>query len=209
VNVGAGAGSYEPATTVLAIEPSRVMAAQRPATAAPVWVGGAEALPLADGSVDAALAVLTIHHWADLATGIAEMRRVARRTVILTWDWDVTARFWLYRYLPEAAERDRALAVPIDTLRSLVGPLDVRVVPVPHDCQDGFLGAFWRRPGAYLDPVVRANISSLARLTERSDGGLARLAADIESGRWATEHADLLDLDRLDVGYRLVVADRS
>ena len=206
VNIGAGAGSYEPATTVLAVEPSRVMAAQRPPSSAPVAIGQAEHLPLADNSVDAALAILTIHHWTNLAKGIAEMRRVARRSVILTWDADITAQFWLHHYLPEAAARDRALEIPIAELRRLYGAIRLEVVPVPHDCTDGFLCAYWRRPAAYLDPIVRQNISSLATLHQHSEG-LTRLARDINTGHWATEHADLLARDQLDLGYRLVIAD--
>jgi SAM-dependent methyltransferase len=121
VNVGAGTGSYEPRDRdVLAVEPSAVMRAQRPPGAAHAVGCVAEALPLGDGAVDAAMAVLTLHHWSDWRAGVAEMRRVAHRQVVVcTWD-----------------------------------------------------------PG--------------------------RLAADLESGRWAARHADLLERDELDLGYRLL-----
>ena len=123
-NVGAGAGSYEPAQTIVAIEPSQVMIRQRPPSAARAVQAAAEALPLRTGAVDATLAVLTVHHWADLAAGVAEMRRVAsRRVIILTWDHEIIRDFWLLRdYVPAAAETDARLAVPIDDLVSLVGP---------------------------------------------------------------------------------------
>jgi SAM-dependent methyltransferase len=207
VNVGAGAGSYEPPETVLAVEPSEVMIAQRPAGLAPAVQATAEAIPLADGAVDAALAVLTIHHWPDLAAGFAEMRRVARRIVVLTWDPAMARSFWLSReYLPdEAVEWDIDRCPPLESVAELVGPgAEVTPVPVPHDCTDGFFGAFWRRPEAYLDPVVRAGISNLAQFGDALTPAFNRLAADLESGEWHRRNADLLGLDELDLGYRIV-----
>lgn len=220
VNVGAGTGSYEPACTVVAIEPSDVMIAQRPAGSAPAVRAVAEAIPLRDGAVDAAMAVLTVHHWTDVDAGIAELRRVARhRVAIFTWTPYDAAAFWLTRdYLPEAAMMDDFVAIPLDRLagmlsgRGALQPQGVRVevVPVPHDCQDGFGAAFWRRPEAYLDPAVRAGMSFTAKLGEETmRPGLARLAADLESGAWRERNADLLDRDELDLGYRLVVAERQ
>lgn len=210
LDVGAGAGSYEPTSTTVAVEPSAVMIAQRPAEAAPCLRGVAEALPLADGSVDAALAVLTIHHWSDLAAGVAELRRVARRRiVVLTWDQAVLREFWLLRdYLPAATAVSDLHAAAVADLHELLPGARVETVPVPHDCLDGFGAAFWRRPEAYLDPAVRAGISMLAQadpafLTD----GLTRLADDIDSGRWRERHADLLERDALDAGYRLFVTD--
>jgi SAM-dependent methyltransferase len=207
VNVGAGAGSYEPPETVLAVEPSEVMIAQRPAGLAPAVQAGAEAIPLADGSVDAALAVLTIHHWPDLARGFAEMRRVAGRIVVLTWDPAMARSFWLSReYLPDdAVEWDVARCPSLATVAELIGEgAEVTPVPVPHDCTDGFFGAFWRRPEAYLDPVVRAGISNLAHFGDALAPAFHRLAADLESGAWHRRHADLLELTELDLGYRIV-----
>ena len=207
VNVGAGSGSYEPRETVLAVEPSEVMIAQRPAGLAPAVQATAEAIPLSDGAVDAALAVLTIHHWPDLARGFAEMRRVAGRIVVLTWDPSMARSFWLSReYLPdEAVEWDIARCPPLEAVTRLIGPdAAVTPVPVPHDCTDGFFGAFWRRPEAYLDPVVRAGISNLAHFGDALAPAFEHLAADLDSGAWHRRHADLLELDELDLGYRIV-----
>lgn len=205
VNIGAGAGSYEPSATMLAVEPSAVMIAQRPRGAAPWIQATAEALPLADDAYDVALAALTIHHWPDLDRGLAELRRVARRVVILTWDVAEADRFWLFRdYLPESVAYDRTRFGP---LASLVAPLGARVeaVPVPHDCCDGFAGAFWRRPEAYLDPAARAGMSNFAHLGDAARPGLDRLAADLASGAWHARNVDVLDRDELDLGYRLLI----
>ncbi|MEV4626370.1 methyltransferase domain-containing protein [Micromonospora sp. NPDC049523] len=210
VNVGAGAGSYEPPQTVLAIEPSAVMIEQRPVGAAPVLQAFAENIPIEDNAADAVMALLTVHHWTDLEAGIAELRRIARRRiVILTWDQEVTREFWLLsEYLPEAAEFDDTRAVPVDRLAALLGDARVEVVPVPHDCVDGFGAAYWRRPEAYLDPAVRAGMSMLAQTGEETiRPGLERLAADLTSRRWHERHADLLDLPEYDAGYRLLVAE--
>jgi SAM-dependent methyltransferase len=211
VNVGAGTGSYEPPQTVVAIEPSLTMIGQRPAAAAPVIQAVAEHLPLRDKSVDATLAVLTIHHWTDIDAGIAEMRRIARRRIVLlTWDPSkMRTDFWLMsEYLPGAAAADAALAVPLDRLTALLGGAVVTPVPVPHDCADGFGAAFWRRPAAYLDPAVQAGMSFMTLISpELLRPGLDRLAADLASGQWASEHADLLHREELDLGYRLVTAD--
>lgn len=210
VNVGAGAGSYEPeGRRVVAVDPSAMMLGQRAAGSAPAVQGFAEALPLADDSFDAALAVLTVHHWRAPLQGLAEMRRVARdRVVILTWDQGTFEQFWLVdEYLPCLRELDRPRAVPLAELAGCIGADAVIPVPVPHDCTDGFLGAFWRRPSAYLDPHVRAAISAFAQQPPgREDEGLARLAADLEDGAWLARHGDLVERDELDLGYRLLVA---
>ncbi|MEV0718915.1 methyltransferase domain-containing protein [Asanoa sp. NPDC050611] len=210
VNVGAGTGSYEPPWTRLAVEPSAVMIRQRPVGAAPVVRARAEALPVADDAVDAAMALLTVHHWENLERGIAELRRIARRVVVFTWDQRVTREFWLLsEYLPEATAFEDRRAVPIDRLAALLGNPRITVVPLPHDCVDGVGAAYWRRPDAYLDPTIRAGMSMLAQHdAETLRPGLDRLAADLASGRWHDRHRDLLDLDQLDVGYRLLVAER-
>lgn len=212
VDVGAGTGSYEPAETVVAVEPSSVMIAQRPVGAAASVRGVAEALPLRDACVDAALAVLTVHHWTDLATGIAELRRIARRRIVLLiCDQTVFREFWLLReYLPEAVAVSDDHAVPVPTLVDLLPGARIEPVPVPHDCTDGFGAAYWRRPEAYLDPSVRAGMSMLAQADPPAlVEGLNRLAADLDSGVWRERHAELLQLDRLDAGYRLIVSDRT
>ncbi|CAM5305131.1 MULTISPECIES: methyltransferase domain-containing protein [Streptomyces] len=211
LNVGAGGGSYEPPRTVLAVEPSQVMISQRPAGGAPAVRAVAEHLPLRDGAVDAVMALLTVRHWVDLAAGIRELRRVARRrVVVLTWDQRIfRERFWLVRdYLPEAAAFDDSRAVPTDRLIDLLGGGRQEPVRIPHDCVDGFGAAYWRRPHAYLDPQVRAGISMLAQTGDDALApGLTRLADDLAAGRWHTRHAELLGLEAMDVGYRLIVAD--
>lgn len=212
VNVGAGTGSYEPPNRdVTAVEPSAVMLAQRPPGAAPAVQASAEALPFADASFDAAMAVLTLHHWDDWRAGCAELRRVARdRVVVFSWDPTYRRRMWLGpEYFDHIVDEDLK---HFPTLAEQAAALDaeVEVVPVPWDCRDGFHGAFWRRPEAFLDPAVRAGISSLARRDEAElAAGLARLGADIDSGAWARRHADLLGRDELDLGYRLLVGRRG
>jgi SAM-dependent methyltransferase len=214
LNVGAGTGSYEPrGRQVIAVEPSRVMIDQRPPGSAPVVQAFAENLPFADGAFDVGLAILTVHHWKDPARGLAELRRVSRRQVILTWDQAVMARFWLVAdYLPEIAEaeRDMAAADTIGALMEAAGhPAEASVVPVPADCIDGFLAAYWSRPEAYLDPAARAAISSLARLDpDRLAQATARLADDLATGRWRARRGALLQAETCDVGYRLLTTLR-
>jgi SAM-dependent methyltransferase len=199
VNVGAGAGAYEPRDRrVIAVEPARTMIRQRPPGSAPVVRAVAGALPFADRAFAAALAVLTIHHWPDVTAGLAECRRVARdRVVILTWDPDAPP-FWLHDYVPALWAHDRAIFPPLGAL----GARAVAPVPIPHDCVDGFLGAYWRRPEAYLDPAVRFAMSTFSRIDAAA--GIARLARDLADGTWAARHGDLLALTELDVGYRVI-----
>lgn len=207
LNVGAGSGSYEPAErAVTALEPSAVMIAQRPPGSAPVVQGSAESLPFADQSFDAAMAVLTVHHWTDQPQGLRELRRVARGPlVIVTYDPDFPG-FWLHDYLPELAALDRAQMPPLSTYGAVLGPVRINPLPIPHDCRDGFLAAYWRRPAAYLDSRLRAAMSSFRMLGDVTPA-LARLEADLASGAWERRHGHLLDLDSHDCGYRLVIAD--
>ena len=204
LNVGAGAGSYEPRDRdVTAVEPSATMRAQRPPGAPPAIEAYAEKLPFADDSFDAAMAILTIHHWRDWAAGLREMRRVARnRVVILTFDATRASTLWLVRdYLPELVEVDVERMPPIDALGGTVEP-----VPIPHDCTDGFLGAYWRRPERYLDRATHVGISTFAHLEPRTlERALERLRADLDSGEWHRRYADLLEREELELGYRMVV----
>lgn len=207
LNVGAGAGSYEPTDRhVIALEPSAEMIRQRPPGAAAAHQGVAEHIPFGDAVFDAAMAVLTLHHWSDFEVGLKEMRRVAKdRLVILTFD-PAGPYFWLADYLPEIVELDQPIMPPIEAYGRILGQTRVEMVPVPHDCTDGFLGAYWRRPGAYLDPRVRGAISTFSKLTDPAPA-LAKLEDDIRSGAWAERYSDLLERDTLDIGYRLVIAD--
>jgi hypothetical protein len=209
VNVGAGTGSYEPTDRdVVAVEPSATMRAARPAGSAPCVAAQAEALPLADASVEAAMAVYSDMHWRNRRRGIAEMMRVsARRVVVLTVDRDAAMGYWLTRdYLPGAND----LFAPLARVTSLLPGCRVTTVPIPHDCADGFVHAFWRRPRALLDPRVRATMSLFARLEPPAvERGLARLGADLESGAWQRRNREILGSDSLDLGHRLIVWERE
>jgi SAM-dependent methyltransferase len=205
LNVGAGAGGYEPADrAVTAVEPSAEMIAQRPAGAAPVIQATAEALPFDDDSFDAAMAVMTVHHWPDLAAGLAELRRVARRRlVILTSDRTAADGLWITSYFPTAPRGDRVEQV----LATLPGAT-VTPVPVPRDCTDLFFWALWARPELFLDDRVVQSmwVWSILDPVER-ERGRDRLASDLADGTWDREHGALRDADELDVGVRLVTAD--
>jgi SAM-dependent methyltransferase len=207
VNVGAGTGSYEPTgRKVVAVEPSAEMIAQRAPGSAPVVQAGAEALPFSNNHFDAAMAVLTIHHWTDPARGLAEMRRVARGPlVIVTYDPDLAEACWIHRYLPQLAELDRRAMPPMDLYAQILGAVNINPLPVPGDCVDGFLHAWWRRPEAYLDPAVRSGSSSF-RLLDGLEGGLELLRDELASGEWHRRFGHLLDLQEYDCGYRIVVA---
>jgi SAM-dependent methyltransferase len=207
VNVGAGTGSYEPRDLqVIAVEPSMTMIGQRAPGAAPALRAVAERLPLRDACVSAAMAVLTIHHWSDWQAGLRELARVARdRVVVLSWD-PAGPAFWLTRhYFPSLLERDRRRFPGIAEITRCFAHAEVRDLPIPHDCVDGFLGAYWRRPHAYLDAAVRSGMSGFAGGADE-DAGLARLSADLASGTWHRRFGQLLERDVLDIGYRLVVA---
>lgn len=207
LNVGAGTGAYEPGEgSVVAVEPSIEMLRQRSVSAAPAVQASADRLPFRSDACDAALAVLTIHHWPDPQRGLAEMRRVARdRVVVLTWDPDQSG-FWLLRdYFPEILEIDRKIFPRLAEIEAVLGPIEVRTVEIPNDCTDGFLGAYWRRPEAYLDARVRRAISTFSKLSDVA-AGLGRLRDDLATGAWQRQHAQLMTLPRLDLGYRLVIA---
>jgi SAM-dependent methyltransferase len=208
LNVGAGAGSYEPRDRqVIAVEPSPVMIAQRQPDAAPALQGVAEALPLEDKSVDATMGVFTIHHWDDPGRGIAEVLRVTRRRIVLlTLDLGVTEQLWLCRdYLPEIIEHDRQAFPTLAHLQALLPDLQVDTVPVPADCTDGFCVALWSRPEAHLDPDVRRASSIWHRLPPAViDNGLDRLRHDLDSGEWDRRYGHLRTQAALDIGLRLV-----
>ncbi|MDC0886457.1 class I SAM-dependent methyltransferase [Altererythrobacter sp.] len=209
LNVGAGAGAYEPATRdVTALEPSSEMIAQRPAGSGRAVQGAAENLPFDDTSFDAVMAVLTIHHWSDQARGLAEMRRVARdRIVLLTYDPAFRGQ-WQSTYWPQLVTLDNEAMPAMDFYTEHLGPVDITPVLVPQDCSDGFLYAYWRRPQAYLDPRIRKGSSSFWKI-DGVEEGLQCLEADLSSGAWANENASLLEAESADMGYRMIVADLS
>jgi len=210
VNVGAGAGSYEPTDRpVVAVEPSAAMLRQRRPGAAPAAQASANDLPFRDAAFAAALAILTIHHWPDRARGLAEMARVAReRVVIVTWDPEARYDFWLVDdYFPEIPAIDRHIFPTVGDFRRALGPVDVWPLLIPHDCVDGFLGAYWRRPSAYLDAGVRRAISTFTKVDD-VEPGLARLRADLADGTWEHRHGHLRTREAVDLGYRLVLAER-
>jgi SAM-dependent methyltransferase len=207
LNVGAGTGSYEPTDReVVALEPSSVMVRQRQVGLAPVVQAWAESMPFLDRSFDAVMSVLSVHHWSDRPAGFAELRRVAQRRVVLTFDPEVHNRMWLVDYLPEIRGLRSSAGPAISEVAHGLGGAEVMVLRVPHDCRDGMTVAFWRRPHAYLDAEVRLGGSALRELdTSTVERGLARLDRDLRNGTWVRRYGHLLELKELDCGLRLVV----
>jgi SAM-dependent methyltransferase len=209
LNVGAGAGSYEPDDRwVLAVEPSAAMRAQRPPGAAPALAARAEALPFDDDSFDAAMACVTIHHWDPASKGLAELRRVARGPVVVfTFELDALPD-WQQEFLREGLviERPRFPAID-DVARWLGGSTRVERVPTPADCMDGFFEAFWKRPEALLDPQIRASQSMWTLLEPGVEERIVeRLRAALASGEWDAQHGHLRELDSFDGALRLVIS---
>lgn len=207
LNVGAGTGSYEPADRqVVAIEPSEVMLAQHSGSRR--VQGEAECLPFPDARFDAAMAILTVHHWQDLMRGLMELKRVAGRQVIFTWDPDHDRRLWIAtEYVPAIIAMEAGRFATVSRIVETLDAHTVRRFEMPHDFTDGFQATFWRRPEAYLDPRIRAASSTFASLpSELVEPGIAQLRRDLKSGLWAREHSDLLRLDSVDYGYRVIVA---
>ncbi|WP_046508453.1 class I SAM-dependent methyltransferase [Streptomyces odonnellii] len=209
VNVGAGSGSYEPEEAdVIAVDPSQVMLDQHPGAAK--VKAGAEALPFKSGSFDAAMAIMTIHHWPDPRRGLRELRRVARRQVVFTWDPAHRPELWLLEeYLPEIRELEYSRFASLDEVADALEAHTVLPFPVPHDFTDGFQIAYWRRPDSYLDPVIRRASSTFAQLPPSVvEPAIARLRADLDSRSWHRRHADLLGRQSMDYGYRLLVGGK-
>ncbi|QRX95232.1 class I SAM-dependent methyltransferase [Streptomyces noursei] len=207
VNVGAGAGSYEPMDAeVTAVDPSQVMLDQHPGSRK--VLAGSEELPFEDGAFDAAMAVMTVHHWPDLHRGLSELRRVARRQVVFTWDPTHLRELWLLEeYLPEIRRLEHARFTPLSEVVEALDAHTVLTFAIPHDFTDGFQIAYWRRPERYLAPAVRRASSTFAQLPPSVvEPAIERLRADLESGAWQRRHADLFGQDAVDYGYRLLVA---
>jgi SAM-dependent methyltransferase len=209
LNVGAGAGSYEPGDRyVLAVEPSAAMRAQRPPGAAPALVATAERLPFDDDAFDAVLATVTVHQWRDTAAGLAELRRVARGpVVVLTFDGDELDRLWLAEYAPELIAAERRRYPAIATIAAAIGlTTDVLEVPIPIDCVDGFTEAYYARPEAFLDPQVRAAQSAWGFITpEATNRAVERLRSDLTSGRWQRTYGHLRTQPQFVGSLRLLV----
>jgi SAM-dependent methyltransferase len=205
LNVGAGTGSYEPADRQLtAIEPSLEMIRQRVPGAAKAIQASADNLPFDDNSFDASMAILTIHHWPDKEAGLREMRRVTRERIILL-TFDPAHRPWLTDYLPGLVTLDEAQMPKLSDYDRWLGPVQISPVPVPHDCSDGFLYAYWRRPASYLNPRLRSGSSSFWASRDIEEG-LRKLEQDLATGEWERRYPELLALDAYDAGYRLVIA---
>lgn len=210
-NVGAGSGSYEPDDRyVLAFEPSKVMRAQRPAELAPAISARAESLPLDDDSVDAAMAILTVHHWADPVAGLRQLRRIARDLVaVITVDVTMLPRYWLMaEYMPEVIDIDKRCFPAIELItETLGGTSSVEPIPIPSDCSDGFVEAYWARPEALLDDRIRAAQATWKGLPSGLESrAIGALAADLASGRWDERHGHLRQQASCDTGLVLVVS---
>lgn len=208
LNVGAGMGGYEPeGCEIVAIEPSLEMILQRKNSRAALIQGVAENLPFRDNAFDISMGILTIHHWSDVTSGLKEMVRVSSNKIILfTWI-GYGNDFWLKSYIPEIIELNGAVFPTLNELDRIPGSISVETIEIPHDCSDGFLCAYWRRPEAYLDPMVRKAISTFSRLPDIQDR-LERLQSEIKSGVWHKKHGHLLEKESLDLGYRLVVYEK-
>jgi SAM-dependent methyltransferase len=205
LNVGAGAGSYEPPhLSVTAVEPSAAMIQQRPEGDAVVVQAAAEDLPFEDKSFDASMAILTVHHWSDVRKGLREMRRVTRgKIIVLTFD-PLASNFWLLDYLPELGTLDQQQMPAMIDFEAVLGPVERIAVPIPQDCTDGMLCAYWRRPAAYLDPKVRRSMSSFWKIGDVTEP-LRRLEDDLQSGKWERKYSRFLHQESCDFGYHLLV----
>lgn len=210
INIGAGTGSYEPpGKFITAVEPSETMIAQRnDKENTVVYRASAENLPFAPNSFDAALAILSIHHWDDWKLGLQEALRVTKSKVVLfTWI-GMPNGFWLFDYFPEIETIDVDLFPTPEQLSSVLGEIKVTPVPIPADCSDGFLCAYWARPQRYLEARVRSAISTFSRISA-VDKDLSKLSRDLESGKWYERYGDIQNLSEFDFGYRLVTSIKS
>lgn len=213
LNVGAGAGSYEPEDRhVVSVEPSAAMRAQRPRYLAPAVDAVAEMLPFDERSFDAAMAMVTVHQWSDFRRGLAELRRVARGpVVVLTFDGDAMDRFWLAEYAPEVIEVERRRFPAIEAIGAAIGErAEVSSVPIPIDCADGFGEAFYGRPEAFLDSEVRRAQSAWRFVDGAVEArAVGALAEDVASGEWDRRYAALRTQPELEGSLRLVVGHPS
>jgi len=210
INIGAGTGSYEPSErAVIAVEPSELMVSQRPKSESLVVMAAAENVPIVSGWADLTMTMLSLHHWTDWRAGVSEMRRLASRRLVLTYDPEFHASFWLLRdYLPEVAASERTRTPKVEDIADALGDdIEIITLEVPWDCIDGVLPANWRRPAAYLDPQVRACSSGLAQADQRVvERAVQELAKDLDSGAWEQRNDELLAMNSFDAGFRLIVS---
>jgi SAM-dependent methyltransferase len=209
LNVGAGAGNYEPTDRdVFALDPSVTMLGQRRSGTGHATCGVAEALPFRDSCFDAVMGTFTLHHWRDLAAGLREVRRVAPLQMFLMYEPAFAKSMWIIEYFHEILDLPHEKRAPsVYTLRAYLNVVDVQIVPVPADCTDGFGGAFWARPEMYLDPTVQAGMSMLAVLEPLvRAAGTERLRTSIGSGDWDARFGQLRTQESVDLGYRLVIS---
>lgn len=211
LNVGAGSGSYEPRNReVTAVEPSASMRAQRPGHLAVAIDAVAEDLPFPDASFDAAMATVTVHQWMDLEQGLAEMRRVSRGPVVLlVCDPALMQDYWLNDYIPEVRAIEANRFPAIERIAFALGPrTDVRPVPVPLHCRDGFNEACFGRPEALLDPEARLACSSWSLVPAPAIERFVRhLSSDLATGRWDEQYGHLRTQPFFDGPLRLVVSN--
>jgi SAM-dependent methyltransferase len=210
LNIGAGTGSYEPQhSKLIAVEPSATMIQQRPQSSAPVIQASAESLPFDYNQFTHCMTVLSMHHWSDRAKAFSEIKRVTqKRFVALSWySPGLENKYWLYRdYLTQIPELNSSIFPTVYELKVHFPNLQEHIVPIPYDCLDGFDGAYWKRPEAFLDPDVRKNMSVFSKI-KNIEPILDKLKYDIESGNWIKRNQKLLQLSEYDCGYRIFVAD--
>lgn len=209
LNVGAGAGSYEPSgRKVVAVEPSAAMRAQRPPHLSVAVDATAEELPFPDASFDASMATVTVHQWRDLERGLAEMRRVTRGPVVLlVGDPRLMRDCWLNDYIPEVRAVEASRFPPIDRIAAALGQhVEVQSVPIPLDCRDGFNEAYYGRPEALLDADARLACSSWSLVPESAVYHFVeRLSRDLASGSWDRKYGYLRTQPFFDGPLRLLI----
>jgi SAM-dependent methyltransferase len=210
LNVGAGAGSYEPRDRVVtAVEPSASMRSQRGAEKVPAIDATAEDLPFEDGSFDASMATFTIHQWKDLRKGLSEMRRVTSGPVVLlTCDPESLDRFWLNEYAPDAIAVEARRYPKLDRVaEALQGRIEIVSVPIPLQCTDGFSEAYYGRPEGLLDPGARLANSAWSFVpAEVGDRFVERLSSDLANGEWDRRYGHYRHQASFEGALRLIVS---
>lgn len=211
LNVGAGAGAYEPEDRyVIAVEPSRVMRSQRQhANKMPAVIGTAESLPFDDDSFDASMAMVTVHHWLDIRKGLQELRRVTREQVlIMTFDPDALDDFWNAHYFPEIVEVEKSRYPTIDFItKALSGNCEVQSIPIPFDCEDGFQEAYYGRPEAFLEKEIRLSQSAWGFVSDEVEEQLVKsLSDDLKSGEWDKKYGKFRRMSSYTCALRLIIA---